>query len=160
MSSRMIERAMWILGAVGLVVAGIGWRGGVARQPLLEGPIAEGTDSLTDVDAALIAENVERIVTNDVFRATRRPSPVAFAPTADGIPIAPPARPSRPQLAVTGIIGPPWEAVLEGVPGRDGSVVARVGDSFGDLRVHEVRRDTVVVRGADTTWRLAVRRAW
>jgi hypothetical protein len=60
-----------------------------------------------------------------------------------------------------GIIGgPPWSAILEGIPGREGSVVLRRGDTIAALRVRAVRRDTVVVEGADTTWRLTVKRTW
>ena len=99
------------------------------------------------------------IVDGDLFRASRSPSPVAFANAIEGAP--PPApKPPRASLAVTGIIGPPWEAIVEGVPGRDGGVVVRRGDVIGELQVRSVRRDSVVIQGADTTWRLTVRRAW
>jgi len=61
---------------------------------------------------------------------------------------------------LSGVFGPPWQAVLEGIPGKQGSVVVRVGDVFGELRIRSIRRDTVVVQGADTTWKLTVRRTW
>ena len=99
------------------------------------------------------------IVARDPFRLERRPSTVAFGV----LPVAPtaPADPSRrPRLILSGIFGPPWQAVLEGIPGREGSVVARVGDVFGELRIRSIRRDTVVVQGADTTWKLTVRHVW
>jgi hypothetical protein len=61
---------------------------------------------------------------------------------------------------VTGIFGPPWQAVVEGIPGREGGVVVREGEVLGELRVRSIKRDTVVVVGFDTTWALAVRRPW
>jgi hypothetical protein len=36
----------------------------------------------------------------------------------------------------------------------------RRGDSLGTLIVRAVGRDTVTINGADTTWRLTVKRSW
>ena len=58
-------------------------------------------------------------------------------------------------------MGPPWQALLEGVPGREGTaVVVRRGDVLGDLRIRDVTGTTVTVVGPDTTWRLTVRKGW
>jgi len=46
------------------------------------------------------------------------------------------------------------------VPGRQGGTLVKSGDRLGDLRIRSVTRDQVVVQGADTTWRLTVRRPW
>jgi hypothetical protein len=70
----------------------------------------------------------------------------------------PPPPPQRPPLAVSGIVGPPWVALLDGVPGRDAPVLVRAGDRVGELRVTQVRRDGVVVVGMDTTWWLSLKR--
>jgi hypothetical protein len=108
-----------------------------------------------DTDAAVSA-----LIATDPFRSARHASPVAYSPEIEGAP-PPPPRPPRPGLAVSGIIGgPPWSAVLEGVPGRESGAVVRAGDTLGGLCVRAVRRDTVVITGMDTTWRLIVRRAW
>ncbi|HYW12941.1 MAG TPA: hypothetical protein VE871_13365, partial [Longimicrobium sp.] len=99
------------------------------------------------------------------FRLDRAPAPLGFARPGEGMmppepmPYVPPP-PPRPQLAVTGIVGPPWQALLEGVPGREGAVVIKRGDVLGDLRVREVTRTTVTVSAPDTTWRLTVRKGW
>ncbi|MFL5560838.1 MAG: hypothetical protein ACJ79K_05105 [Gemmatimonadaceae bacterium] len=96
----------------------------------------------------------------DPFRAARHPSPVPYTPNQEGAPPPPPHAPV-PALSVSGIIGgPPWAAVLEGIPGRQGSIVVHPGDTLGGLRVRSVKRDSVVITGVDTTWRLIVRRAW
>ena len=160
MNARRAERWMWLVAGVLLSTAAVRWRAATRTLVQVEGPIAEGTDTLTEVDAARIAEEVERTVSNDVFRASRRPSPTVFTPTVNELAPTVAVRPPRPALAVTGIIGPPWAAVLEGVPGREGSLIVYAGDSLGALKVRQVRRDSVVIHGPDTTWRLGVRRAW
>jgi hypothetical protein len=70
----------------------------------------------------------------------------------------PPPPAFRPPLAVSGMVGPPWAAVLEGVPGQDHGVLVRGGERFGDLRVRSVSPAAVVVSSPDTTWRLTLRR--
>jgi hypothetical protein len=50
--------------------------------------------------------------------------------------------------------------LLDSVPGRDGSVLVRKGDTLGGLRVRSIGRDTVIVQGVDSTWRLIVRQPW
>ncbi|HXE60059.1 MAG TPA: hypothetical protein VN607_05110 [Gemmatimonadaceae bacterium] len=103
-----------------------------------------------------------RIVDSDPFRLDRKPAAVAYGVTPD--PLAnespvPPAAP-RPPLVLVGIVGPPWRALVDGVPGHDGSLVLRAGQSVGDLRVREVNASTATISAADTTWHLAVKRTW
>jgi hypothetical protein len=70
-----------------------------------------------------------------------------------------PVTPPKPRLVLRGILGgPPWDALIEGIPGREGSAVVRTGDKLAGLLIRSVRRDTVVVRGADTTWKLTMGR--
>jgi hypothetical protein len=110
---------------------------------------------MRDIDDAAAA-----LAETDPFRAARHPSPIPYRPAQENAPPPPPRAPV-PALSVSGIIGgPPWAAVLEGVPGRQGSVVVHPGDTLGGLRVRAVKRDSVVIIGVDTTWRLIVRRAW
>lgn len=102
-------------------------------------------------DAAVLGRAADSVSVADPFRLARRPPRVAFGTT---LPNAPPPRP-RLQLALDGIVGgPPWRAVLEGVPMHDGSTVVAAGDTIGGLTVRSIRRDTVVVWGMDTTWTL------
>ena len=77
-----------------------------------------------------------------------------------------PVRPTKPVLVLRGVVGGPgaqrWEAVLDGVPGRERGVVVRAGDVLGGaagagaLRVRQVDAGGVVITGMDTTWRLNV----
>jgi hypothetical protein len=60
-----------------------------------------------------------------------------------------------------GIVGgPPWDAMIDGIPGRQGSVLVRRGDTLGGLTVSAINRDTVTIHGSDTTWRLFIKRSW
>jgi len=125
----------------------------VGTTPLQPSTSADAIDSL----ATAMSDH-------DPFRLTREPSAVAYAPELDGVP-APPPPPPKPPIAVSGTIGPPWVAVLEGVPAHDGSLLAKVGDTvsrapYALLTIRAIRHDTVVVRAADTTWTLTVRRVW
>lgn len=112
---------------------------------------------VTMYDADVLQRAADSLVANDVFRIERKPSKVAFgAPQPNTVPPAPP----KPiiQLVLGGVMGgPPWRAVLSGVPGRDGSVVVATGDTLGGLKVKSVRPDVVIVQGPDTTWTLTVR---
>jgi len=68
---------------------------------------------------------------------------------------------SRPRLQLRGILGgPPWDALVEGVPGRDGAVVLRVGQTMSGITLRAVRRDSAFASGFDTTWALSLRRVW
>jgi hypothetical protein len=158
-----MERSLWLVAALFAVLAIVGWRsgGGLTTEGNRS---ARGTTSGADAPSAStpateLASLASAVVARDPFRLERRPSSVAFG-TQAMVPAAPAEPSRRPRLLLSGVFGPPWQAVLEGVPGREGSVVARVGDVFGDLRVRSIRGDTVVVQGADTTWKLTVRHVW
>jgi hypothetical protein len=158
-----VEITLWALALAAGAMAGIGWRRAappstsdasvVPAEP--PAPRTFGAESLTTA--------ARRVVVRDPFRLDRRPAAVAYRPELEGVPLPPPPpRAPRPALAVGGILGRPgsWAALLAGVPGREGSVLVRPGDVLGELVVRSVGPDTVVVRGADTTWRLGVRRTW
>jgi hypothetical protein len=72
----------------------------------------------------------------------------------------PPPQPPRVPLVLAGVIGPPWQALIEGIPGHSGAVVVRAGDRVEDLRVLSITRDRAVIQGADTTWRLTLKQTW
>jgi hypothetical protein len=103
---------------------------------------------------------LDLVVARDPFRMLRHPSPIAFG--AEALPQTQPTPPRQlPPLTLAGIVGgPPWRAVLEGVPGRDAPVVVQRGDSVAGVRVRMVERDYVIVAGMDTVWRLALKRTW
>jgi len=101
---------------------------------------------------------------HDPFRLTHEPSDVPYTPDRENL-SPPPPPPALPQIALSGIVGPPWTAVLEGVPGHAGSVIVAPGDTItrpplGVLVMQRVSRDTATVIGSDTTWKLTVRQPW
>ena len=99
----------------------------------------------------------EVVTEHDLFRLSRRPSQVQRGQSAPET-IAPAAI-TRPTLSLAGIVGgPPWVALLEGVPGRDATVALATGDTVAGLRVRSVDRNVAVIAGTDTVWRLILRR--
>lgn len=159
MNARACERLLWSAAVALGVVAVAAWRGAVPALAVASPASARVPRIVTLVDADTLMRAANVATDADLFRSARRPSPVAYRPELEGAP--PPPRPPRPALQVTGMVGgPPWEAVLEGVPNRDGSVLVHSGDTLSGLRIRAVHRDTVIIEGLDTTWRLTVRRAW
>ena len=117
--------------------------------------------SLPDSDS--VSTLIARVTEADPFRLARHPSAVAYRSGVDPNAPAPPPPPvpPKPPLAVAGIVGgPPWAALLDGVPGHDGSVLVHPGDTLGQLTVGAVRPGQVVITGLDTTWRLSLKTLW
>lgn len=165
MTRRRAEIALW---AIAIVLSALAGMRGRAVAFTLSTPtsgalsweaLAAPAPVLVSRSAVLVAAS-EALVARDPFRLERKPSGVPFTLAVESAPSAV-ARPPRPALAVSGIIGgPPWEALLEGVPGRQGSALVRRGDTLGGFRVRSISKDTVKVSGLDTTWTLTIRRAW
>ncbi len=105
---------------------------------------------------SVLADAEDATVTNDPFRLANEPPSVRFDPAVEGeaptsmVPVV------RPMLVLKAIIGgPPWQAVIDGIPGQPPGTIASPGARFDKLVVRSVTRDTVVVQGPDTTWSLA-----
>jgi hypothetical protein len=153
-----VERALWCGAVAGIVATGALLRAPtdagstVAVVPVLPHPSARPT-------ADSLREAVNAVIEGNLFRADGAPTEDQSAPpvmSVLGAPLAP-----KPQLILRGILGgPPWNALVEGVPGRDGVVVLRSGEQSGGLTVRAIRNDTVIVAGFDTTWTLTIRRPW
>jgi hypothetical protein len=159
-----VELMLWGVALPLALMAGIRARSGGFRGDA--SPAAPTTiPAVRRIGAESLAAASARIVERDPFRLDRRPSSVPYAPMMLEGAAPPVARPPKPALVVTGIVGgPPWEALVDGIPGRPASVVVRRGDAFGDstsrLIVKRIGPDTVVIAGMDTTWTLTVRKAW
>jgi hypothetical protein len=101
------------------------------------------------------------ITSSDPFRLERRPSSVAYGAQPEEAPATPLPKPPKPKLALAGIVGgPPWVALLDGVPGRNGSVVVHAEDTLAGLRVRAVGSRSITITGLDTTWKLTLKRPW
>jgi len=106
----------------------------------------------------------ERIVARDPFRLSNRASAVRYDAFADATVLGAPGMPPssavpRPVLELRAIVGgPPWQAIIDGLPGQQPGTTAQPGSRFDKLVVRAVTRDTVIVQGPDTTWVLSFRR--
>ena len=154
----MVEPALWSITAVSLLVASLGVRAARATPRSLAQSVPGIVSEPRRIDPDSVVRAAAYIVANNPFRLSRQPATVAYSPALEGLAPPPVVRPPRPALVLRGIVGgPPWSAILDGVPGRDGNVMVRRGDSLGTLVVRAVGRDTVIIKGADTTWRLTVK---
>jgi len=89
------------------------------------------------------------IVSRDLFRSAGTTTVAVSAPATPGV---------RPTLTLKGTAGPPWQAIIDGVPGQPNAVVVRVGSVFDRFIIKSVTRDTVVVQGPDGTWVVSLSR--
>lgn len=159
MTRRVAERALWGAAAV------VAFAGALSGRAETDSPVPgrQATHAISgsgSPDPARIARAVDSLVARDLFRPTRRPSPIAFATAVEGA-APPPPRPPKPALALVGIVGGSRRtALVEGLPGREGASLVAQGDTVGGLRIRTITRDTVIIAGMDTIWRLAVRQAW
>lgn len=159
MKGRVAEVALWL---ATLMSCGWGYARWVHAVPELAPPASTGVLRLAEPRAAARrapAGTIERTVSANPFRLDRSAAPIRYAAAADPAappPPPPPPAPARPPLSISGVVGPPWAAILEGVPGRASGVVVRPGDLVGELRVRAVSPSAVVIQGPDTTWRLTV----
>lgn len=96
------------------------------------------------------------------FRVERKPTTVRYSPWAPAEAAVPqPAPPPRPSPTLVGIVGgPPWHVLIQGIPGRERGFLLRVGQETNGIRLVELRGDTAVLAGPDTTWALTPRRPW
>jgi hypothetical protein len=106
-----------------------------------------------------LAVATDALVANDPFRLSNSPPEVRYDPAADGAQTSTiAAAQPRPALVLKAIVGgPPWQAVIDGIPGQPPGTIVRTGSKFEHLTVHAVTRDSVVIRGIDTSWVLSFR---
>ena len=107
----------------------------------------------------IAAESVATIVSRDPFRIGRRPLLPAYDPQRLAEQLAPP--PPKPTLILVGVVnGLAPSAVIEGLPGVEGSRVMRLGDTVAGLKIEKITNSRVIIAGMDTTWVLEVREPW
>jgi hypothetical protein len=163
MKRKHLELMLWTLACAMALWAGVAWMRGPAAPEVSGVALPAASELQVPYPPETLHAASITLIETDPFRLERRPADVAYTPGGEheaASPTPPPA-PPRPVLALTGTIGgPPWAALIEGMPGREGSVLVREGESMGELRIARVTRESVVVTGADTTWNLKLRRAW
>lgn len=161
MKALWLERFAWVVATVA-VVAGIrAWHNTVRPAQAAEPAIWPVSPPAHSLDRDSLAVLVDRIASNDPFRLDRKPATIAYgAPDTVAARAAAQAAAPRPPLVLVGIVGPPWRALVDGIPGHDGSTVLRTGQIVAGLRVGDITPTTATVTGMDTTWHLTVKRAW
>ena len=161
----MKERAWYTLAAlIALCSTAAGvmrWRDTPLIASVDSAAIQAGARPDIHPDGKQLRDEAELIVSNDPFRLTNTPALVRYDPKAEGaapttVVAAPPIRPVMTLKAIVG--GPPWQAIVDGLPGQPPGTVVRAGNAFDKLIARAVTRDSVVIQGPDTTWVLSFRR--
>jgi len=158
-----LVRGAWALSGVVALAAIVAWTTAVPRVPSPPPDVPAGATPAVVLDTSGVAAATARLRDRNPFRVDRKPAPVRFTPwePPPANNPAPKPAPVRPPLAVVGIVGgPPWSAVVEGIPGRETGVLLTVGEEANGIHLTEIRGDTVRLAGFDTTWALIPRRPW
>lgn len=133
--------------------------GPIVRIQLPRSPAHDSIAHVARSGSRIAAESVAAIVSRDPFRIGRRPTLPAYDPQRLAEQLTPP--PPKPTLILVGVMnGIEPSAVIEGLPGVEGSRVVRVGDVVAGLKLKEIANGRVVIAGMDTTWVLGVREPW
>ena len=154
--------------AVGLALAGAAAVVRAATAPITQGEPMDSTRLSASTSHPVAPDPapdtlVAAAARRPLFRPTRRPAAVRFDPARQDQAASEASAPrvERPALALSGILwGTEPAAILEGLPGTDGSTVLRRGETVGGIRVTRIEQGRVVLVGRDTTWRLEVRNPW
>lgn len=161
MSRAWIELTLWMGTLFATSAAGVRWARPQPATDLVPPQALHASPWPRDWSAGRLAEAADTLIANNPFRLDRRPVNAPFGESdATGEYIAEEPSPGFPRLLVTAVLGPPWQAVVEGFPERSGGVLVSSGDVVGELVVQSVRRDTVVIQSADTSWILILGTKW
>lgn len=144
--------------AMGLLAAAARWRRAETVVPSPRAIIVSHAAPPAVAGDSVLDAAQDATITNDPFRLANEPSSVRYDPATDGGAPMPSTGLVRPTLVLKAIIGgPPWQAVIDGIPGQPSGTVAAAGARFDKLLVRSVSRDSVVVQGPDTSWTLGFR---
>jgi hypothetical protein len=149
---------------IALAVVGMTALVRVAAWPLVRVRVPTSPDAVASAPAGqsvrpITSESIAAVVARDPFRIGRLPAITAYDPVRLSQPVSP--APVRPVLTLVGLVnGAEASAVVEGLPGIEGSRVVRSGNVVAGLRIKEIANNRVVIVGMDTTWVLGVREPW
>ena len=166
MNTARAERMLALACAALVAAAFAQWRAGTRPPPSVD--IVPSVlhrrlvNVLLDEDSLNAAGDV--VVSGDPFRVANEPTSVAFSPGPDGgqptaAITAAASRPPHPALILRAIVGgPPWQAIVDGLPGQPPGTIVNAGMLISGLKIRSVVRDTVFVQGSDTAWKLTLGR--
>jgi hypothetical protein len=134
------------------------WHQAAAAPTRAEWSPASAEQLAVPRDSLALANAAREVRDGNPFRHDRRPASARFDPFPAPPNLRPaPAAPPKPVLSLVGVVGgPPWRAIIEGLPGRSGAVVLGTGDTAGGLRLTAVTADSVRIIGLDTAWILTM----
>ena len=149
----MLERLLWTI----TVGAGATTAGQVllsSKPSSLSGSPLPSMRGVLMYDPGQLREAADSVASSDPFRLDRHPS----APPIDQPAIAAVTAPSF-HLELSGVMGgPPWRAIVSGIPGREVGVVVRAGDTLGGIKIRTIRRDSVIIQAGDSTMTLILKK--
>ena len=146
MTARRLRDVLWASTMVAVLLVPLGWRLGALRAKSAINPLPRGEGAVFRPPADSLRAAAARVAEHDPFRLDHRPATVPYRPEQEGAAQRPRSpKPPKPHLALSGIVGgPPWSAILDSVPGREGSVLVKRGDTLGGLEEYD-RSDVIAV---------------
>ena len=140
----IIERSLMLAATIGVLSAAARWYG-AAPVIVVAPPSFPRRTRIRVLSDSALAEAEDLTVSNDPFRLSNTPPDTPFDPAAENSAgargFAPP--PVRPVFALKAIVGgPPWQAVIDGIPGQPPGTVIRQGAQYDKLVVRSVTRDS------------------
>jgi hypothetical protein len=158
MNQRLTQRLLSTLSACGAAFICWSWLHPPARSPAAPTAAFGPADYPAIFDPDALSQAAADVIEGNLFRPDRTAPAASDGPASPPAPAAPPI--PRPKFVLRGVIGgPPWDAIIDGLPGRPGGTVVRNGESIGGFSITVRSRDTVRVRGDDTVWTLTLGRA-
>lgn len=153
MRARLIDIGLLAIAAA--VCAGAYRRVDVAPVSVTAMRSSSVTVPVTSSDTLDSAE--ARVLARDVFGIEQGVADVASAPQVpSNATIAIPPGVFTARISVQAIAGPPWIAVLSGLPGRTTQTVVLAGDTVGVYRIRSISRDSVTIQAPDSLIRLSL----
>ena len=157
MNTATLERSLFALTGVLLLSASLRWRDAGKPPSVAPAGIPRARPIARPPSDSALEDAEDLTVTNDPFRLSNSPPDVRYDPVNEAAQAArgggftpPPIRPTFVLKAIVG--GPPWHAVVDGIPGQPQGTVIRQGSQFDKLLVRSVTRDSVIIQGPDTSW--------
>jgi hypothetical protein len=160
---RSVLLALWVMFGVATIGSLAAWVTAVPRVSRQRWDPPPAFPPPPWPDTIRLATAAARLRNGDPFRLDRKPASLRYNPWAPVATTTAPPRttPPPPTLTLAGIVGgPPWSALIEGIPGRESGVLLTVGEVVNGIRLVRIARDTAHLTGLDTTWVLTPRRAW
>ena len=156
MKSSLLERLLWTVSAgatalmIGQVLLG-------SRAALLAETPLPAMRGVLMYDPDQMRQAADSVASTDPFRLDRHPLRQTLATPAAASPSD--AMISALHLELNGVSGgPPWRAIISGIPGHDGAVVVNAGDTVGGIKFRTIRRDTVIAQTKDSTITFTLKR--